>query len=263
MNVQSYVMAQSCDEAYNLLQKDPKNKILGGGAWLKISVKEIHNLISLEALNLNGISESEGIIRIGAMTCLHEIELNDVIQTSHSGILNQAISKIMGMNIRNLATIGGSVMGRFSFSDLIPVLLVMDASLVFHHHGRVSIQDFLNDRKYLKDILKYVEIKKSSDSGYFKKVSITALDFSIVNIAMIKGKTIKIAVGSRPGMAELALKAMAFINQEKTIDEHVIDRTASIAIDELNLGENLRGSKAYRETLVKTYIKRGLRQVIQ
>lgn len=262
MNVESYVVVKTCEEAYQLLQEDSKNKILGGGAWLKISVKDIHQLISLEALNLNGINVLDDIIQIGAMMTLRDVEINEAVQESHSGILSQAISKIMGLNIRNLATIGGSVMGRFSFSDLLPVLLVLDAKLLFHQHGMVPINEFLKDRIYLKDVLKMVFIDKKSSKGYFKKVSTTALDFSIVNLAIVKDEGFKIAVGSRPGIAQLALKTMAYLDQQTVIDDSVIEAASILAIDELDLGENLRGSIAYRQVLVKTYIKRGLRQVI-
>lgn len=262
MEVKSYVVAKTCEEAYQLLQDNVKNKVLGGGAWLKISVKNIEQLISLEALNLQGIDNLGKTIRIGAMETLRDIETNSLVNNAYSGILSQAISKIMGLNIRNLATIGGSIMGRFSFSDLLPVLLVLDASLEFHHHGKVKIQDFLESREYLKDVLKSVTIKNHTAGGYFKKVATTALDFSIVNLAIVKDDEFKIAVGSRPGLALLAKKTMAYLNQQKEINEDVIDKASQIAIEELGLGDNLRGSKSYREILVKTYIKRGLRQVV-
>lgn len=262
MNVNTYVVAESFEDAYQRLIENRKNKILGGGAWLKLSVKDVNQLISLEKLGLDQIQVNDQFIEIGAMVSLRDIEMNQAIKQYHSGILNEAISSIMGIAIRNLATIGGSVMGRFSFSDLMAVLLVMDAKVVLHKHGECLLETFLSDRSYSEDILKSIIIPKRDTRGYYKKVAVTALDFSIVNLAILKDDGIKIAVGSRPGMAKLAKKSMDYINQQDHINDEVIRKMAELAIEELELGQNIRGSKVYREALVETYLKRGLRQVL-
>lgn len=263
MNVVNYVEVGSLDEAFERLNADSKNKIIGGGAWLKVSTKDINELISLDRLNLNGIYTNDELVEIKAMTTLREVELSKAIVGLSSGILSQAISHIMGINIRNIATLGGSVMGRFSFSDIMPVLLVLNAKLAFHHFGEVAISDFLEDRKYMKDILKAIIIPKNNGVGYFKKASTTALDFAMVNLAIVKDDSFKIAVGSRPGMAVIAEKTCAYLNESKAITEAVIEKASEIALKELALSDNLRSSKSYREILVKTYIKRGLKQVIK
>jgi CO/xanthine dehydrogenase FAD-binding subunit len=262
LNVQNYVVAKTCDEAYQLLNEDRKNKILGGGAWLKISVKDIHQLISLQALNLDYIHNHDDFIEIGALTTLRTLETSKVIKEVDSGLLAEAISKIMGVGVRNLATIGGSVMGKFSFSDILPVLAVMDVTLNFHHAGDVRIERFLSDRSLQQDLLKSLKIIKHQRKSFFKKVATTHLDFSMVNIALVKGDEFHIAVGSRPGMALICHQTQDFLNKQDQFDDGILNQACKILVEETELGSNLRASQAYRETLVTTYLKRAVKKVI-
>ncbi|QLY39497.1 FAD-binding protein [Hujiaoplasma nucleasis] len=263
MNINNYVIVDSLEQAYRILIDDKKNMIIGGGAWIKLSVKDVNQLISLDKLSLEYIREDGDYIEIGSMTSLRMIERHPLITNLCDGILAKAIAKIMGVGIRNLATIGGSIMGKFSFSDILPVLLVLNCDLKFYKRGRITIDEFMNDKSIKDDILISISIKSIHGKSYFKKVSNTPLDFSWVNIAIIKNQNYSIAVGSRPGIAKLCYKAMAYLNQEKDITDQVIDLVLDKAIEELELSGNLRASQEYREVLVRTYLKRGLKQVIK
>jgi len=196
------------------------------------------------------------------MSSLRDMEVNEGIKSLASGILSQAISNIMGVTVRNIATIGGSVMGKFAFSDLLGVLQVLDAELMFYHSGIMNIEDFVNMTKIPKDILLAIRIKKQSGKGYFKKIAITHLDFSILNIAITYNEGIKIAVGSRPNIAIRARRTEEFLNSFKIITEDKINEAVDIAFEEIKLGDNSRASKDYREILMKTYLKRAIREVM-
>ncbi len=262
MEIKSYLNPTDLEEAYRILTDGKKNQIIAGGAWLKLSLKQADTLISLDKLGLDLIEEKAGNIEIGSMVTLREVETNELVRETYDGILAESISHIMGMNIRNQATLGGSVMGRFAFSDIIPSLLVMNTSLVFHKAGEISLEDFLKNPRMGKDILVKILIKKEKGKGYFRKVARTALDFSIVNIAVSKlKKEYKIAVGSRPQIAELALNAMNFLNSSDQIDEEKIENASQMAIEELSFSYNNRSSKEYREHVAKVYIERGLMKV--
>ena len=54
----------------------------------------------------------------------------------------------------------------------------------------------------------------------------TPLDFAVVNVAVSKGKDIKISLGARPSISVLAKKAMEFINKEKSITKEVIQKSS-------------------------------------
>ncbi len=255
MILQNYRSPSSIEEAFQLLNEEKSNLIIGGGAWLKLQNSEINTVIDLSKLGLDSIVDNKDSLEIGAMVTLRELETSKAVRSIFDGVLSKAINSIMGMNVRNIATIGGSIMGRFSFSDIFTPLLVLDTTLVFHNAGEVSLEDFLNDKKFPKDILLAIRIKKESGKGYFKTVKKTALDFAILNIAITNGNQLKIAVGSRPGRAVRAIKTEQLI-------ERNIDNMIQTVLEEISLSSNFRAGKEYREDLLKAYIKRGLEEVL-
>lgn len=263
MEVNAYFAPNNLNEVYSLLKEDSSNKIIAGGAWSKISLKKVNKLISLDNCDLRYIKESNSFFEIGAMTTLREIETNLGINSLANGILPIAISNIMGIGIRNLATIGGSVMGKYAFSDILGVLLVLDAKLTFFDLGEITILDFLKMKKVPEDILLNIKLPKNNLKGYFKKVSKTHLDFAVLNIAIVKGEVFKIAVGSRPKMAALAIDTANYLNSKKELTEEVIKQAQEIIVNEIDLQDNVRGSAEYRKILLETYLKRGLKEVLK
>ncbi len=258
----NYHRAESIEDAYEILQKDKTNTIVGGGLWLKLSRREIDTAVDLCDLGLDTIEEDEDVIRIGAMTTLSRIEESDALRNVASGIFPRAVSFIMGVQLRNVATIGGSVMGRYGFSDCITPLLALDARLDFHERGTVPLVDFLHEKGKVTDILKAVIIEKSAAKGFFKKVQKTAHDFPILNVAIVKKeKGTRIAIGSRPSVASLAKEAMEYLEKAPTPDEVIIAETARLAKETLKYSSNHRASAEYRAHLAEVYTRRGLMEV--
>lgn len=263
MEIKEYFKPKSVTQAYEVLQAGNNNRIIGGGAWVKISLKKVDTLISLDDLGLDYINEVDGYYEIGSMTSLRDLEVHAGIKEIGNGLLSKAISSVMGVTIRNIATIGGSVMGKFAFSDLLGVLLVLDAELVFYNAGVVSIEDFINMTKIPRDILVSIRIKKQAGKGYFKKVAITHLDFAILNLVVYKNDKFRIAIGSRPNIATLANRTQEYLNSLKNIEEVNLEEASKIALEEVKVGDNSRASKEYRGILMSTYLKRGIREVIK
>ncbi|MFW5794946.1 MAG: FAD binding domain-containing protein [Bacillota bacterium] len=263
MEVKKYIEVDSLNEAYELLKMRKANQIVGGGAWLKISLKKADSLISLDKLNLNYIKNKPDFIEIGAQTSLRKIETDDNIKSLSSGILSKAINHIMGITVRNLATIGGSIMGKFAFSDLYPVLLVMNVKLNFYKRGEISFEEYIDSPRITDDILVSVKITKDNSVGYFIKVAKTALDFAMINLAVSKDKQFKIAIGSKPAIAKLSISAMDYLNSQRKINDEVIEKVCKLAIEENKISSNVRASKEFREVLIRTYLKRGIKQVIK
>jgi len=262
LKVKDYVKPTSLKEAYEILICDPHNQIIGGGAWMKMSSnKEINTLIDLGDLDLKHITSDEHAFHIGAYATLHDVEVFEELNDYYDGILIQSIKEIMGMGIRNLATIGGSVMGKYAFSDLFAVLLALDAKLMFYKQKEMSIREFLETKKPKEDILLEVIIPKKNARGFFKKVKRTALDFAIINICVLKGDDFEIVVGARPSIAKRALKTSTFL-KGKNITKEVLDEAMKILEEELSFSDNIRASKEYRLDLVKVYVKRGIKEVI-
>jgi CO/xanthine dehydrogenase FAD-binding subunit len=264
MKIQTYHQATSLEEAYWYFSQNANSIIIGGGAWVKQTPKTVDLAIGLDKLGLEGIVETDDAFEIGSMTTLRDIEKNTNIPTLYNGIVAQCIHQIMGVSLRNLATIGGSIMGKFAFSDLMAPLLVVDTILVFHKQGEVLLSDYLNLKDKNKDILVKIMIKKQPGKGYFHKVSSTSLDFSLINVAIsVVDKTVKIAVGARPSIAGFAAKASEFLSKQEVITAHLVEEATHIACEELKFGSNHRASAEYRKALAQVYIERGLKEVFE
>jgi len=259
MNIKHFHKAASLDDAYERVNKSRHHAIIAGGAWMKFSSRELEEAIDLSDLGLDAIEETKNEVIIGSMTTLHAIETSEILQALFNGILPEAAAQIVGVGLRNVLTIGGSIIGKYGFSDLLGPLLCMDAQLNFHQAGKMSLEAFLDAKSSINDVLVSVHIPKQNGKGYFKKVRKTALDFAVLNIAITKTTDqFKIALGSRPARAILAMDAMAVLNGYESLDNKQIENAAKIAADATTFGDNHRASKAYRKELAYVYVRRGL-----
>ena len=256
LRANNYYKAKSVEDAYAKLQENPSNAIIAGGLWMKKTGLSYETLIDLSEAGLNKIEEKDGYIHIGAMVSLRDFENSPLINSLFSGATAFGVREILGPAFRNSATIGGSVFGRYPFSDVITSLLPLDVKLVFYPKQEMSLEEYLNFRGKMNAILEEIVIKKEEGKGYFKKVKTTALDFPMINFAIVKrnGKNY-IAIGSRPLTAALAVKAMAFADQGKLQD------AADVAASELQYLDSNNISKEYRQDLVRVYVRRGLEEV--
>lgn len=90
--------------------------------WLNLGGGRIGTAIDL--CDLDSIRETE--ISIGAMTPLRKLENSTILQAYWGNAAQEAIKDIVGVQFRNMATVGGSLWGRFGFSDIIPLFLAAD-----------------------------------------------------------------------------------------------------------------------------------------
>ena len=258
MKVNEYYRASSLEDAYQKLQEDPRNVILAGGLWIKKMGQNYNALIDISTLGLNKISETKDEVVVGSMTTQRDFENSDVVRKLFNDAIAFSVREVMGVNFRNLATIGGSIMGRYPFSDVICGLLPYDVTLEFYPKNSMSLEYYLNYKGKLNAILIAIHIKKGTGKGFYKKVKTTALDFPIVNIAVAKvNDEYRIAVGARPMVAALAKKAMEYLNS----GNKDFNKAAELAVEELQFMDNKDASKEYRIDLAKVYVRRGLGEV--
>jgi CO/xanthine dehydrogenase FAD-binding subunit len=251
----------SMQEANELLSSEGA-VIIGGGAFMHLSDIEIEKAIDLKNLNLDYIRVSNEQIEIGAMTTLRELEINSITQKLFSGVISNAAASIMGVQVKNIATIGGSIYGKYGFSDILTVLLALDAKIELYNAGSMNLESFL-ESKLEKDIITKVIIRREVSKASFQCFKKTSADFSVLNTAaaIVNGK-LRICVGARPARARVAKGAMSFIN--------IIDSTNTaaemagiLAAEELQFGSDIRASAEYRKELCHSLVKRCVLEVLQ
>lgn len=249
------------EEAYSLLTKRKNNQLIGGSGFLRMGNKRIGTGIELSNLGLDYIKEDEEYVEIGAMTTFRSLETSSVIKNNFGEIIANSVADIIGVQFRNVVTVGGTVFSKYGFSDLIVALLSLDTEVELYKGGRVSLDEFLN-REYEKDLLTKVYIKKNNKKGSYKSLRNSKSDYPLINVSVSKlDNTFKICVGARPQRAVVASGASEFLSSN-TLTEENIEKASQMAVDELSFGSNMRASKEYRYAMAKVFIKRAIMEVI-
>ncbi len=258
-SLKEYITVKSLQEAYELLNQNKNNVILGGLLWLKMGNKNYNKGIDLSGLGLDTIIEKESEIEIGCMTTLRQIETSQVINNHFDGILAESVKNIVGVQFRNCATIGGSIYSRFGFSDILTALLSLDSYVHLYEGGIIPLDQFIN-MPIKKDILVKIIIKKDGRRSSYKSHRITSTDFPVLAVSVSKyNEGWRISIGARPNRAILAVNASKMLSQNPTKDQ--IDAACEEASNEVAFGTNLRGSAEYRKQLAKVLVKRGVEEI--
>lgn len=246
LQLREYHSAQSLEEAWELNQKK-NNQILGGTGWLKLGTRKLNVGIDLSGLGLDQIEERENEISIGAMVTLRQLETHAGIHALAGGAVKESLRHIVGVQFRNCATVGGSIWGRFGFSDPLTCLLALDADVVLYKGGRIPLAEFVNMEPD-KDILVQVILKKTNRQAAYISMRNTETDFPVLAVCVSKGADgWRCAVGARPGRAALITAATP---------EELTEKAA-----ELEYRGNTRASGEYRKYLSGVLIRRCVKKL--
>lgn len=249
-----YVKADSLKDAYALNQKK-SNIIIGGMMWLKMSSFYKVTVIDLSQLGLNHIEEDEQEFRIGCMCTLRQLELHEGLNRCFNGVFRESTRHIVGTQFRNTATIGGSVFGRYGFSDLLTCLMMLDTWVELYQGGMVPIQEFA-EMKRDRDILVRIIIKKDGRFSAYASQRQSATDFPVIACAVaMKEDRWYVSIGARPHKARLAV--IPFRDAKDAAE------AARLAACQMDFQSNLRASGDYRRHLAHVYIKRLMEQLIE
>ena len=111
--------------------------------WTRLEKGSVGTAIDLYDQNLNTIEEDETQLTIGAMATLRDIEIHPGLNEYSNKSIYNAVKDIVGVQFRNMATVGGSIWGRFGFSDVLTVFLAMDTYVELYKGGLVSLSMFV------------------------------------------------------------------------------------------------------------------------
>lgn len=260
LNIQNYVRAESLEQAYELNQ-NRRSHVLGGMLWLRQSDITVGTAIDLSDLGLDTIEETDDEYRIGAMVPLRKLEHHPGIAALTGGAVEAALKDIVGVQFRNMATVGGSVWGRFGFSDVLTVLLGADCEVELYKAGRMPLETFAA-LPYDRDILIHVILKKTPGAMVYRSVRNARTDFPVLACAASRlNGQVKLAVGARPG------KAVAVHDEQGLLKEGVTPESArafaDYAAETVPTGTNSRAGAEYRTHLVRVLTERMLLELAE
>lgn len=248
ITIQKYVRAQSLEEAYELNQKK-RNRLIGGMLWIRLGKGSVDTAIDLRDLGLDEISESEEEFSIGAMVTLRDLELHRGLNSYTQNAVKNALESIVGVQFRNMATVGGSIWGRFGFSDVLTVFLSMDSYVELYKGGILPLRQFVS-MKSDRDILVRLIVKKSPGRFVYTSMRNQRTDFPVLACAFsqVNGEY-RAVIGARPAKAMVIRDEKGFF--DRGITEESAKAFSAYVKDIVPTGGNVRASAEYRTRLVK------------
>ena len=247
ITIQNYVRAQSLEEAWQLNQ-NKRNRIIAGMLWLRLGKGSVNTAIDLCDLGLDTIEETEDHFSIGAMATLRDIEMHEGLNAYANGAVADAVKDIVGVQFRNMATVGGSIWGRFGFSDVLTVFLAMDCCVELYKGGIIPLEQFAKMKKD-KDILVRLIVKKTPCKIIYSSVRNQRTDFPVLACAVscMNGQY-RASIGARPA------RAMLICNEKR-------EGFAAFVAENAPTEGNMRGSAAYRTHLIRVLVERSMNQL--
>jgi putative selenate reductase FAD-binding subunit len=199
--IQEFFKPQTIADAVKLKEKyDDEAVFMAGGTDVNClgSKYEIEKVIGIEQLKLNEISKTHSELSIGAGVTIQDLidspKIPDPLTTAARHFVNR--------NIRNIATIGGNIAANNSTSNLIPILIALDAELKIGGSATpVPVYEYVT-----REMTRLIESIMISAENLTKKYGIrkfsrTANDISIItaavtfNIQNVKLSNVRVAVG--------------------------------------------------------------------
>ena len=268
-----YVRAQSLDEAYELYQKKP-NFVLGGMLWLKMKNKTLGTAIDLCDLGLDQIDEDENEFRIGAYATLRQIETHEALNAYTHGAIAESVRHIVGVQFRNVATVGGSIWGRFGFSDVMTIFRALGAKVQLHKAGIMDLDEFAALPRTTRDVLVSVIVPKNAKGIVYLSQRNQSTDFPVLTCAVANRSGRYVAViGASPYMAEPVWDKEGILDgitgaktdenaalTENSENNEKIEKFAGYVADHIRFGSNIRAGAEYREMICKVLTRRAVTQ---
>ena len=255
LTIKEYVRVKSLEEAWQLNQ-NKRNRILGGMLWMRLGNGMINTAIDLSELGLDVIEETAEEFSIGAMVSLRDLEMHEGLKQYTGNAIKNAVKDIVGVQFRNMATVGGSIWGRFGFSDVLTVFLALDTYVELYKGGVVSLEEFTK-MKEDNDILVRLVVKKAPGKAVYQAMRNQSTDFPVLTCAVSNINGIyKAVIGARPS------KAVIYCDKENRLGNGITEENIKLFAEDVSKAvstqSNVRGSKEYRTHLIKVLTERGV-----
>jgi carbon-monoxide dehydrogenase medium subunit len=276
MKTFDYAAPSRIEDAVKLLLQTPGARVIAGGSQLLVepsrSALAAPLLVDLRKIDaLAGIEATKDGVRIGAMTTTAAIAANATLQAGHAA-LTEAAALVGDPQVRNRATIGGSLAANDPSADLPAALLALDAQVqVAGPMGRRSASaDLVLGRLGAGDVIVSVTLPAGAarTGSAYEKIRHPATFYALCAVAASvtleadgSVSACRIAVTGVAAPARAAAAEAALTGQKPTTA--AIEAAAAKATDGLTLRGDTFGSAEYRGHLARVLAARALARAVE
>jgi CO/xanthine dehydrogenase FAD-binding subunit len=287
MKWEEYLVPTSLEEALAMLkERRGQARVIAGGTDLIIQLKkkEVTARCLLDVTNLDelkGIELEDGFIRIGACVTHQELASSSLIW-QRAAALAEGASQVGSPQIRNMGTVGGNIVNAQPAADTVIPLMALEAEVEVatatgtrrEPLGVLCIgpgQCTVDSTAEILTTVRFRALDPHQGSAFERLAKRKALSLPILNTAAVvtlndRGDTfqeVRLAVGpigptpARAFSAEEALRGAA-------VEAQAIAAAMEIAAQEAQPRSNpLRGSREYRQEMVKVLLRRSIERAVQ
>jgi CO/xanthine dehydrogenase FAD-binding subunit len=277
LNTLTYHAPKSLKEATQLYATLGDVKILAGGTFLLNSLKLLKrkgtktpaNILSLRKVeDLSGIEADAQKMTIKAMTVINDL-FDSPLLTDNFAILRTVCKNISTNPIRNMATMGGNLTCRYTWTEMGAVMIAFDADMHFMDaEGRESVvtaEDFFKNAARADKIFTHVTIKrdKTARIAYRRVRKTMHVDVPLLAVcvkANLKDKkftNVRVTVNNGTAFAQRDYTLEKFLENAPAVP-----KTAQEALDHLNTEIYDKRSDDYKSHMFRISIKSALNELI-
>ncbi len=268
--------ATTVDEALRMLgDLGAEARVIAGGSDVMIQ-QMAGELSSSETLvhvgripELCGVSRSDGVIRIGAVTTHRDLRSDRTIE-KYLPSFAAAAATVGGWQTQEVGTIGGNLCNASPAADLGPPVLMAEATLVLSSSGgerRVPASDFFLGRRQTAlepgMLLTAIEVPQPPDGSwetYLKVGRRSAMEVAIVGLAARFVLVDGVVSDARLAFCSVAPMPVRVSEAETALvgtplDDEAITAASELAGSAVNPIDDQRATASYRTTLVSRLVR--------
>ncbi len=267
---------KTISEAAKLFKELEDSKVLAGGTFLLNSLKLLKtkgtktpkNILSLAKVeNLKGISTDGQNLTIKAMTTITELFESPLLENNFQ-ILHTICRNISTTPIRNMASFGGNLTCRYTWTEMPVAMIALDAQMHFMgpdgQDSVVSAEDFFKNNARSENLFTHAVILKDSQArlAYRRVRKMSDVDQPLLTVCVktsLKGNQwtqTRVVINSGTAFAQRDYVLEGFLN-----DKISSVQLGSLAMDHLTGAIYDTRSTEYKQHMFRVCIRQAIEEI--
>ncbi len=272
-NLTEYHKPKDLAEALRLLRRRSVRTVplAGGTGLLARRDPTVQAVVDLSGLGLSYIRRQGESLHIGAMTTLQAVASSPVLAAFAGGLLAQAARQTATRPLRNVATVGGTIVSSGPATELVVALVALEAVIVSPEGDTMLVEELLQrgmlPRSWGVVLHVSVPLAAGRRQAALLRVARLPTDQAIVNVAAVleaqRGvcKAIGLAAGG-VAVKPVRLTAAERVLVGTSLSPDDLDVAITAQEVELSPPSDILGSSEYRREVLGVLVRRAIQHCL-